>query len=133
MFGRGRKSGRIGRVQSGTLVVYDGEQFTAYDDVRRSDVNTLLFDGGEVSVDLVRVVRPGLYVYAADELQLLKETDFHSARRRVIFASLFQNNTDIMEFARQAALWVQLAVTLLTWFSVQSVSGSVTHLQTLIK
>lgn len=127
-----RRGSSVRSVDAGTLVVYNGSQWTAYDGVTRSDVNTLRYADGEVSIDAVTVVRPGLYVLCAGEIALLSETDFHAARRRVIFASLFQNTTDIMEFAKQAAIFVVLAVSLLSWFNLQSVSGAVAHLQTLL-
>lgn len=128
---RRARSGSTGG--SEVLLTYDGRQWTVYDDVVRSDMNTLRYDLGELSIDLVTVVRPGLYVVAADKVELLKEADFHIARKRVAFGSIFQNTSDIMSFARDAVVFGGFVVMLLVFFTVEGLSGQLGHIATVVQ
>lgn len=84
--------------------------------------------GREFSVGLCTPLADDLYVLAADRVSLLAESDFHQTRRQIVFRSMFENNSDIMDMLRQAAFIACLVIAVLVWFSVQGIAGDIHHL-----
>src|SRR5690348_1977555 len=79
----------------------------------------------EFAVDVAVPAGPGSYLVLADSVTLLAESDFHAARRRVVLSSLFSNQADWMEWARNIGSAVAVAASMITWLTVSGMSGEV--------
>lgn len=117
------------------LVHYDGGQWTSYKATRTAQATfkTLSPERLEVGSDGAVYAGGGVYVLAVDRVTLLSEADFHRGRRRVILASLFDNQSDLMEWARNIAAVVAVVVSFLTYNSVSSLSGPLQHVLSQVK
>jgi hypothetical protein len=109
-----------------SVVRFDGNQINLIE-VKESAAGVLRSVAAphyEFSADVCTLLGPGLYGVAMDEVVLRSETDFHRSRRRIATSALFENNSDVMELARNIAFGVVLVVSLLVWFQVGHIAGA---------
>lgn len=77
----------------------------------------------EFAADVCTLVRPGLYAVAIDEVTMRSESDFHRSRRRIATGALFENNSDLMDLARNIAMGVMFVVCIILLFQVGHIAG----------
>lgn len=109
------------------MLHYDGSQWVIYSCAIES--GGILRDslGREFMADACTAVRDDLYVLAASPVTLLSESDFLAARKRVVFRSLFENNSDVMDLIRNIGFWIVVALAVIVYFRV---AGMASDLQT---
>lgn len=125
----------MGKKQACMLLHYDGSQWASYmaERTAQGTIRTSEPEVMEIGSDSAVYAGHNVYVVATERLTLLGEADFHRGRRRVVLASLFDNHSDVMEWARNGAAVVAVVVSFLTYSSVSSLSGAVQHALALIK
>lgn len=110
------------------VVRLDGDSAELLDCKAQGDGTLLASDGRQFSAELCRFVSSDVAVLAATPVQLLAEQQFHALRAQIAFSAVFENKSDWMEFARQAALFMAFAVALLCFLRLGTVDGNVSHL-----
>lgn len=107
------------------VVRYTGSHWMAFDVEESSSgvLRSVTVPHYEFSADACTLVSPGLYAIAVDEVTMRSEGDFHRSRRRIATSALFENNSDLMDLARNIAMGVCLVVMILVWFQVGHMSG----------
>lgn len=108
-----------------SVIWFDGHQWTRYADCRVTDSNTVVLPDGEIASDLFVMVDAETAVLLTDRPSLLTQADFQAARRRVIFSSLWANDSDLMSLARNAMAVASFVLLLVEWFSVNGLSSQI--------
>lgn len=115
---------------SSVLLVFDGGVWSRYQCDRTTD-GTLRYhrSGVRQEVSAASAVElDGIYVLAADGVELATESQFHRERRRLAMSALFRNSGDVMELVRLGGFG--LLVVLGIW-STTTIGGLSSQLGTL--
>lgn len=114
-----------------TLVLYDGGVWSRFACDRTAD-GTLRYtrSGVKQEVSAASAVElDGIYVLAADGVQLATESQFHRERRRLAMAALFRNTGDFMELLRLGGFAALIVLGIWSTTTIGALSGSIGRLQ----
>lgn len=109
------------------VVLFDGQGSRSFevDETAAGVLRSKVAPHYEFAADVCTIVAPGLYALAADDVTMRSEADFHRTRKRIATSALFENNSDMMDLARNIAVGVSVVVNVLVWFQVGHMAGLV--------
>ncbi len=110
------------------LIQWNGKRFSVSDVQLRDGV---LVGKGDlaIAVGACEVVKPGVYFVGVDDVTMRTEADFHDLRRRIAMRSLFDNTGDLMDMARNIAMFLSVIIAIGLWLQVGGMRGDLSSVQ----
>lgn len=116
---------KIARRERLRVVRFDGSDVSSFEveELPQGILRSVSAPHYEFAADVCKLVAPNLYAVAMDEVTMRSEGDFHRSRRRIATSALFENNSDIMDLARNIAMGVVFVVCIIVLFQVGHIAG----------